>query len=55
LGTEEEHTVFEAEEVGLTLAAQLLATEHNPVFPVSISVENKASIYTGESFQLCPG
>lgn len=55
LGTESEHTVFEAEEVGLTLAAHLLATERDPTFPVSISVDNQASILAGESFYPRPG
>lgn len=55
LGTEEEHTVFEAEEVGLTLAARLIATERDLAFPLSISVDNQASIQTGESFCSRPG
>ncbi|KAG2061162.1 hypothetical protein BDR06DRAFT_867539, partial [Suillus hirtellus] len=55
LGTEEEHTVFEVEEIGLTLAAHLIATERNLVFPLSISVDNQACIYASESFYACPG
>ncbi|KAG2031395.1 ribonuclease H-like domain-containing protein [Suillus americanus] len=55
LGTEEEHTVFEAEEVGLTLAAHLLATERDPTFPISILIDNQASIQAGESFYSHPG
>lgn len=55
LSTEEEHTVFEAKEVGLTLAARLLATEQDLTFPISISVDNQASIQAGESFHSCPG
>ena len=55
LGTENEHTVFEAEQVGLTLAARLIATEQDLTFPLSISVDNQASIRSGESFQSCPG
>lgn len=55
LGTDDEHTVFEAEEVGLTLAAKLIATEHHLTFPISISVDNQASIQSGESFQSHPG
>jgi len=55
LGTAEEHTVFEAEEVGLTLAAKLIATERNLRFPLSIFVDNQASIQSGESFYSRPG
>lgn len=55
LGSEEEHTVFEAEEVGLTLAAHLIATEPNLIFPTSILVDNQATILAGESFYSRPG
>jgi len=55
LGTEEEHTVFEAEEVGLMLAAHLIATEPDPTFPISISVDNQASIQSSKSFHTRPG
>ncbi|KAG1781471.1 hypothetical protein EV702DRAFT_962229, partial [Suillus placidus] len=47
LGTDEEHTVFEAEEVGLTLAVRLISTEQDITFPISISVDNQASIKAG--------
>ncbi|OAX31073.1 ribonuclease H-like protein, partial [Rhizopogon vinicolor AM-OR11-026] len=55
LGTDKEHTVFEAEEVGLTLAAKLIATEPHLSFPLSISIDNQASIQAGESFYTRPG
>lgn len=55
LGKEKEHTVFEAEEVGLILAARLLATERQLTFPISISVDNQASIQASESFHTRPG
>ncbi|KAG2138971.1 hypothetical protein DEU56DRAFT_716991, partial [Suillus clintonianus] len=55
LGTREEHTIFEAEEVGLTLTAHLLATERDLLFPLSISIDNKASILAGENFHSRPG
>jgi ribonuclease HI len=55
LGTEEEHTVFEAEEVGLTLAAKLISSERDLHFPISILVDNQASIQSGESFYSSPG
>jgi hypothetical protein len=55
LGTDKEHTVFEAEEVGLVLAARLIATERQLIFPISILVDNQASIQTSESFYTRPG
>ncbi|KAG2051760.1 hypothetical protein BDR06DRAFT_846819, partial [Suillus hirtellus] len=51
----EEHTVFEAEAVGLNLAAELLATEEDPTFPISILVDNQAAIQSGETFHSRPG
>ncbi|OAX32057.1 hypothetical protein K503DRAFT_22704, partial [Rhizopogon vinicolor AM-OR11-026] len=57
LGTDKEHTVFETEEVGLTLAAtsKLIATEPRLIFPLSISIDNQASIQAGESLYTRPG
>ena len=55
LGTDKEHTVYEAEMVGLTLAAKLLATERDLIFPLSISVDNQEALLSGESFQSNPG
>ncbi|OJA12401.1 hypothetical protein AZE42_10040 [Rhizopogon vesiculosus] len=55
LSTEKEHTVFEAEEVGLTLAARLLVTERNLTFPISISADNQAAILSSGSFHARPG
>ncbi|KAH7919153.1 hypothetical protein BV22DRAFT_1023485 [Leucogyrophana mollusca] len=49
LGDLKDHTVYEAEVVGLTLAAQLLATEPNLTFPASIYVDNQAAIRSGET------
>ena len=49
LGSERHHTVYEAEIVGLTLAAKLLLTEDQPVSPVSIFIDNKAAIQSGAS------
>lgn len=54
LGTKDEHTVFEAKEAGLTLAARLLATKQDSSFPVSILIDNQASILAGESFYTRP-
>ncbi|KAG2036351.1 hypothetical protein BDR03DRAFT_866226, partial [Suillus americanus] len=55
LGTDEKHTVFEAEMVRLTLAAKLIATEQDLTFPLSISVNNQAAVLPGESFYSNPG
>jgi hypothetical protein len=41
LGTTGDHTVYEAEAVGLTLAAQFLSMEDGVTFPVSIFVDNQ--------------
>jgi hypothetical protein len=48
-------SVFEAEEIGLTLAAKLIATEPELTFPISISIDNQAVILSGESLQSNPG
>ncbi|KAG2030854.1 hypothetical protein BDR03DRAFT_840085, partial [Suillus americanus] len=55
LGTDKEHTVFEAEIVGLTLAAKLVATEQDLTFPLSISASNQAAVLSSESVQSNPG
>jgi len=55
LGTDKEHTVYEAEEVGLLLAAKLIATKHDPVFPISILINNQAVIQSSDNFYPCPG
>ncbi|KIK40532.1 hypothetical protein CY34DRAFT_87171, partial [Suillus luteus UH-Slu-Lm8-n1] len=55
IGAATEHTVFEAEAVGLTLAAELLAMEVDPIFPVSILIDNQAAIQSGETFHPRPG
>lgn len=44
LGTDEEHTVYEAETLGLTVAAQLIATGPNIMYPISILLDNQAAI-----------
>jgi ribonuclease HI len=49
LGTDKEHTVYEAETVGLTLAAKLISTEPNLSFPLSISIDNQAALKSGEN------
>ena len=48
LGSAEEHTVFEAEVVGLILAAHLLNTSHEATFPAVILADNQAAIQAGE-------
>ncbi|OAX41429.1 hypothetical protein K503DRAFT_837153, partial [Rhizopogon vinicolor AM-OR11-026] len=55
LGPDKRHTVYEAEVVGLTLAAKLLATEQNVEYPASIFVDNQATIQSGESHRTKPG
>jgi len=50
LGTQNEHTVYEAEAVGLTLAAHLLNSELDLTTPVDIYVDNQATIKSGEVF-----
>ena len=49
LGSDRHHTVYEAEIVGLTLAAKLLLTEEQPISPISIFIDNKAAIQSGAS------
>jgi ribonuclease HI len=55
LGTDRQHTVYEAEEVGLILTAHLLATEEDLLFPASISIDNQAAILSSENLIICPG
>jgi len=50
LGDDTEHTVFEAEAVGLILAARLLAIRNEATFPASIFTDNQAVIRSG----VCP-
>jgi ribonuclease HI len=55
LGTDRQHTVYEAEAVGLTLAAKLISTERNMKYPASIFIDNQAAIQSGESRYTKPG
>jgi hypothetical protein len=55
LGTDKQHTIYEAEKVSPILAAHLLATEEDPSFPASISIDNQAAILSGENLITCPG
>lgn len=41
--------MYEAETVGLTLAAKLISTEPNLSFPLSISIDNQAVLKDGEN------
>ncbi|KAG1782711.1 hypothetical protein EV702DRAFT_1192379 [Suillus placidus] len=60
LGTDKEHTLYEAETVSLTLAAKLISTERHLSFPLSISIDNQAALkssentYTMSGTMLCP-
>jgi ribonuclease HI len=47
--------VYESEAVGLLLAAQLLLEEQDVVKPVSIFVDNQATIKSSDIFQTKPG
>ncbi|KAG2067624.1 hypothetical protein BDR04DRAFT_956330, partial [Suillus decipiens] len=49
LGLECKHTVYEAEVIGLSLTAQLIATERNTVYSALIFVDNQAAIKSSES------
>jgi len=55
LGSADDHTVYESEAVGLTLAAQLLTMEKDIAYPVSIYVDNQATIKSGDLFSTKPG
>ena len=55
LGVASEHTVFEAELVGMTLAAHLLATINELPTPTSIFIDNQAAILAGERPTSKPG
>ena len=55
LGSEDHHTVFEAEAVGLLLAAQLLLTRNEASFPTSVLADNQAVIRSGENLSAKPG
>ena len=55
LGNDSEHTVFEAEAVGLILAAQLLLTRSEASFPATIFVDNQAVIRSGVQPAAKPG
>ena len=48
LGSAEEHTVFEAEMVGLILATHLLANSNESTLPATILADNQAAIQAGE-------
>jgi hypothetical protein len=55
LGTDQQHTVYESEAVRLLLAAHLLLEEADIVKPVSIFVDNQATIKSGDIFQTKSG
>lgn len=55
LGSDRKHTVYEAEVVGLTLAAKLIATEQDMTYPASILIDNRAAIQSGENSCTKPG
>ena len=55
LGSAEHHTVFEAEAVGLILAAHLLLNMNKATFPTSILADNQAVIRSGANPTAKPG
>ena len=55
LGSAREHTVFEAELVGLILAVHLLATNELVPYPASIFVDNQAAILASQRPTSKPG
>jgi len=55
LGSIANHTVYEAEAVGLTLAAQLLSLEDDLTYPASIYVDNQATMRSGDLFSTKSG
>ena len=55
LGKDTEHTVFEAEAVGLILAARLLQSRNEATFPATIFVDNQAVIRSGAHPTAKPG
>ena len=50
LGKDNEHTIYGAEAVGLTLVAQLLLREMGLDLPINIFVDNQAAIKSGDVF-----
>ena len=55
LGSADHHTVFEAEAVGLLLAAHLLLKTNEVTFPASILADNQAVIRSGANPTAKPG
>ena len=50
LGSDSEHTVFEAEVLAITMAAHLLYTKRDLDLPINIFVDNQAAIKSGDLF-----
>ena len=55
LGAASEHTIFEAELVGMIMATHLVSTVDNLPLPASIFVDNQAAILAGERPTSKPG
>ena len=49
LGTDKEHTIFEAGAVGLMMAAYMLYAERDIELPIHIFIDNQAAIKSGDS------
>lgn len=55
LGTSEEHTVYKAEAVGITLAAELIRAERAGASSTVIAIDNQVVIYAVRNRRLHPG
>ncbi|KAG2067466.1 hypothetical protein BDR04DRAFT_1027444, partial [Suillus decipiens] len=49
LGSDHKHMVYEAEVIGLTLTAKLIAMEKHMTYPALIFIDNQAAIQSSES------
>ena len=54
LGSDKKHTVYEGEEVGMILAAELIRNEHQ-ARKISLGVDSKAAIQAARSSKTAPG
>lgn len=54
LGMDKEHTVFEAEAVGLTMATYMLYAERDVELPIHIFIDNQAAIKSSDGLSSKP-
>ena len=55
LGSSDDHTVFEAEAVGLILTAKLIHSTPEITLPINIFMDNQATIISGQRPKSKPG